>query len=450
MPPVEARNFILLTNPNPDTSAPQSLDERTGLPDPSDSPELNEARKRLGEARFRYAGALANRHTHVIFNDGRELRKGIRGRSDHTSNPQFQYEQAFADVVELVQAGYDDEQERGAAILREKFGEEGADHRGEFFKLNQLVYQQRIEKGGFHDVFGNGINRKLTSNPALRGWRAARRYAYDKWYRWSEEEGWRGKAKKVGALAVLGVATGAATSGLAGVGIAGASAAGFITRATRNYGIAHIERRAAVHRAGADREDTADRLRQARQAAEQALESDTPISRILTEEFTNPANKQAKKNKLQPLLGFVAVAGLAEFTRLARDYWSIIHGGPVHIPSIKPSHPPTRLGPSVKPLHPKLPHSPRAIPPKAVLSRPIFIHAKAIGHQYLSTVYERAEGLHRGFTDMIHAANAAAHRHLIRIVHTHGIFFLETSQGKSSTKAVLKALSPFSRLKLRT
>jgi hypothetical protein len=101
------------------------------------------------------------------------------------------------------------------------------------------------------------------------------------------------------------------------------------------------------------------------------------------------------------------------------------------------NHPPKKTGPTVNPNN--------------------------INHEYVSQVYEHAEGLHPGFTDMTHAANLAQHHGLIKTVYPHpgnpsDFYYVPTKAGAKlihmkegspvTTTDVVKILSHFSKLKL--
>jgi hypothetical protein len=424
----------------------------------------------VGRARERYAAELAMRHVHVMlpFKSGSKINVGKKAKSNkdkqqlQDENVQFAYEVALGMFIRAQQAQVQEahgpvtttqQQDELDRIQREVVvdslygshpeAEEGYD--GELFLLNDAVRRQRLQKTGFYEVDQYGqLSEKQGGSILARKTRNFRKNMYRKWNGWTEQGGVKGNAKKAATIGLGGVALTAALGlGFGWAGAAGGLVAGRIAKARAMTRI-HNQANGLL----ANKEATAimQKYNAERQAHFVAPQFPAPnslaasgLNRVLHEDFTDEANRQARKNKLRVALGAASLAGtviVAEHI-LPEDVQAVIpkalglhkvhehingdhhnggngrHNGSSNQGSGKSSG----SSGSQQPESTKKPggsgHRSHNQPP-----RPKFtVSENQINGRYVSTVYEQEYGnVHSGFANMLMAAHhAMAQGELIKV-----------------------------------
>ena len=221
----------------------------------------------------------------------------------------------------------------------------------------------------------------------------------------------KGVVKKVAVTAGLG--TVAAASSLAAapavgaaVGIGGTIAAvGILTRVSKSSLVFHLDKQSSTgwyfDRLKLAVKDTITDNYQATDESEIKSVADLIEARVA---------KEAKSNHTRAAIGAAAVIGgtlLGELLHFATSgHGSVLSKQQTNNVAPKPR--------TTSPLHPHSTLHPRKpttkFKPSLTRSPGVDqtnIKASQIGDRYISDIYEHAEGLHRGFSDMTHAANAA-------------------------------------------
>jgi hypothetical protein len=245
--------------------------------------------------------------------------------------------------------------------------------------------------------------------------------------------------------------------------------------------VVHLEKWGGATRAQVDAFKTDGIFERARQEAIEQVENERAykhkpmakmIEGILMTEFTNPANEQARRNRIQSALGFAAIVlpaaagyGLREFVEHIHHFANgpIKPAHPAH-PGAPAKHPPISSHPgSHKPSAPTttttrhIPGSPKAPPTSTHHPNQIYVNPKSINNGYVTNAYERAlGGQRRGFLAYLQAEHRAIHEHLLQRVQpdpsNRNLFwdkltekgakmFAKGKAGSSATKAVMSILS---------
>lgn len=328
------QEYVLLVNY---TARERLLDlsfdpEHPGAPEKPVHEVKHEAYAELDEARDTYAQELANRRSNLLINNGRSINRGMAGRlpfrrglnvNKLDENSGFQYDVAKAVARQIAIAEVDDQGTNQEVIARKKLavldqllGADGpdGDEQGELFKLAEAVKTKRLLNSKFYVENEHGeIIEKTGGNVVAERTRDLRRKFYEKWNKWTAEDGKKGMAKRAGTLAAGGAVLGLGF-GVAGAGLAVAGAAVGASRVVKSFATTHIEKKSGALKAEVDTEQVMVRLRDVKDRAYQSLAASDdqdlddfmemiPEDELVRGTHTKEANKEARKNA-----GRVAVA----------------------------------------------------------------------------------------------------------------------------------------------